>query len=546
MVGSLFNFFVATGLLAAPAAGGFTFEGREASARTVSSAGFFAQGPVPYPDLYERGQGSASLTVEDRVGAPGATYGDKAQVEAQFRLGVTEYRVELTQAGFPPPQAAGAAPAQPPVPRPGHPLEGGVILNRDLNGDSGLGWMATTRVHAAIAVWGVGRVLRNGQLLTDNAVIHVAALSHGAQADDETHRTLPLAREGDAELHVLVWNLPLSVEPRGFIQFSFEDVEIMVDGVAVRTVARVPTVSGAEAWTAAPVTTGGAGQGGLFLPPSPPPPLGAGVGGAGFDTTVAPVTGTPGGPVTPVSPGTIGGPASVDPFAVPGVAVGTQGTLAGTAAPGVPGVPGAPISGPVTPAVTVGPGAVTPDTISGTFPTTGAPTPSANISGTMPGTAAPGSVLAEEAPVPVGAPPPGGPAESGVALSQPPPTLSTLGTFSVPALTPPDFSAFAGTSQVSPGIIATPPPLGSDPTTPTPPLLGSPGPITASPAPPLLGSPAPLNAAPPPALISTPPPVNAIPGAATSAPVAPGPVAPAPAPGGSVPPPGGSGVPPSI
>jgi hypothetical protein len=525
MVGSLFSFVVATGLLAAPAAGDFTFEGREATARTRSSAGFFAQGAVPYPNLYERGTGTVDLTVEDRTGVPGATYGDTARLDARFRLGVLEYQVELTQTGFPPPQAGGAAAARP-LPRPGHMVEGGVILDRDLNGNSGLGWMATTRVHAAAAVWGVGRVLVNGELITDSAVIYVSALSHGAQADDETHLTLPQARQGDTELHVLVWNLPASAEPRGFIQFSFDDVEIELDDVTVKAVAAVPNVNPGGRDSLGSAVGGSMVLGGVPL--TPPAPPGDGVGGSGFDSSAAPITGRPGGPVTAVGPATLSGPASPDPMVVPGVSVGTETTAAGTLTPGTAGaIPGVPAT----------PGAVTPDTISGTFPTTGAPTPPANISGVMPGTPAPGSTLAAEAPLPPGAPPPGGAAESGVALDSTPPTLSSLGSFSVQPLSPPNFSGFAGSPQVSPGIVATPPPLGSDPTTPTTALLGSPGPLTASPAPPLLGTPAPLNIAPPPALIGTPAPTNATPGATTAAPVAPG------TPVGS---PGGTGVPPSI
>ncbi|WP_224367302.1 elastin [Hyalangium versicolor] len=529
MAGSLLGMMV-TGLLAAGPAGGFTFEGREASARTTSPVGFFAQGTTPYPNLYERGLGSATLTVEDRVSGM-ATYGDKARLEAEFRLGQINYRVEMTQPGFPV-KGAGARPA---VPRPGFPVEGGVILDRDLNGGSGLGWPATTPVHAGIAVWGVGSVWRNGQLLTDSAVIQADALTHGAHSDDESHQPLAVARAGDTEFEVLVWNLPLNAEPRGFIQFSFEDVEIEVGGQQVRAVAVLPNVQGLESGGSIP-TFGGVGSNGSFIPASPAPAPGEGVGGAGFDFTAAPETGTPGGPVTPVSPATIGGPASPNVLAVSGVSVGTEGTQQGTAAPGVPGVPGEPISGPVTTGGAMGPGAVTPDTISGTFPTTGAPTPAANISGYIPGTPAPGSALAAESPEPPGAPPPGGAAETGVSLGTNVPTLNSAGTFTVP-ITPPNFSNFAGTGQVSPGIIATAPPLNADRSVPTPPLLGSPAPLTAASAPPLLGTPAPLNAAPAPALIGTPAPANATPGAATSGTAAPA------APAAS---PGGTGVPPSI
>jgi hypothetical protein len=540
MVGTFFQLTM-IGLLAAAPAGDFTFEGREASARTTSPVGFFAQGTTPYPNQFERGYGSASLNAEDRVPALGALYGDKARLEAEFRLGETRYRVELTEPGFPPVQAPGATAGSLAALRPGFPVGGGVILDRDLNGGSGFGWTATTQVHAAVAVWGVGSVWRNGQLITDRAVIQAAALSHGSQADDETHSTLPAARAGDTELHVLVWNLPRNAEPRGFLQLSFDDVEINLAGQNVPSVAALPNVVGLESGEAMQAT-GGFGGNGLFVPPTPILPPGEGVGGSGFDVTAAPETGQPGGPVTPVGPTTLSGPASPNPSAVPGLSVGTEATQVGTAVPGIPGVPGEPITGPVTGTTPVGPGAITPDTISGTFPTLGAPTPPANISGFIPGTPAPGSLTIDPQAATPGSPPPGGAAETGVAIGSAPIGLSTAGTFTVP-ISPPSFGNFAGTGQVSPGIVATPPPLGTDPATPTPPLLGSPAPLTAAPGTPLLGTPAPLNAAPPPALITTPAPANTIPGATTATPVTPGTGTP---PGPTPVTPGGTTVPPSI
>ncbi|MDC0715020.1 elastin [Stigmatella sp. ncwal1] len=523
MVGSLLGSMM-LGLLVTQAPGGMTFDGREVSARTLSSVGFYAQGPVPFPNIWERGIGSASLTAEDRVADPGALYGDKAHLEARFRLGTAEYQIELTQPGFPPAQVSGAALAGP-LPRPGHPMGGGVLVDQDVYGNSGIGWMATTRVHAAAAVWGVGRVSINGRLLTDSAIIHAAALSHGAQADDDTHVTLPQARTGDSELQILVWNLPLNVEPRGFLQISFDDVEIDFDGTMLKSVAQVPNVSEQPLSPMSLATPlGGVSLGTALAPPTRP---GDGLGGSGFNMDQEAVTGLPGGPITPVSPGTLSGPGSADPSVIPGVSVGTEGVAVGTADSLTTIAP--------SPAGTVGPGAVTPDTISGTFPTRGAPTPPVNISGVMPGSPAPGSQLALEGAA-VGSPPPGGPAEAGVAIGGPRMSTLSQGSFTVVPISPPNFSSFAGTGQVSPGIIATPPPIGTDATIPTPPLLGTPGPLTAGTPPPLLGTPAPLNAAPAPALLGTPSPANAFPLAPGAGAPAPGPVAPA----------GGTGVPPSI
>ena len=231
MVGIFSSFMLAGMLTANPS--GFNFEGPKVSAQTTGSTGYFTQGALPFTDLFERGTGSAQLTVQDRISVPQAIYGDVGRLEATFTLGATVYRVELDQAGFAPNRGLqGFAPAQP--------ISGGVVLNQDMHGGAPIGSPTMTRVRAAAAVWGVGKLYRNGQLLTDTALIHAAALEQGAHADDDTFRTLPVARPGDVELNVLVWNLPPSVEPRGFIQFDFDDVSILRDGTPVPAVAVVP------------------------------------------------------------------------------------------------------------------------------------------------------------------------------------------------------------------------------------------------------------------------------------------------------------------
>ncbi|MBZ4416975.1 hypothetical protein [Myxococcus sp. RHSTA-1-4] len=651
-----FTTLLLAGLLAT-SPGGFTFEGREASARTERPDGFFIQGPLPFTDLAESGSGSASLSVEDRVSLPGATYGDLGQLSATFRLGGVEYRVELTRPGFPPPQALGRAVSGPLPPPPPHAIGGGVLLDVPMYGDSGLSWAVMTRTHAAVAVWGVGSVWRNGQLLTDMAFVHAAALAAGAYADDGTHRLLRQARFGDSELVVAAWNLPVSVEPRGFVQFVLEDVAISVGGVDVPSVAYLENTGNPPAdWsllTPVPPTAI------LGAPPlASPPPAETGVGGGGTaggatDLEAAPggapettpgaatglgvagggrdIVGTEGGGVVTVGGATIGGEgtggsggAGVGDGTATGVGVGTgtgadtgtgmgvatgagagftsgggtgaasgigvsvgtgtvpgtaesgaalpagetgviggpvtattpapaegSGALAGTGQPSVAGVaggaavtpPGSAV-GPALPGSEVPGLPVTPDVTSGTFPVTGAPNPPVNISGTVPGTPAPGSALAEEGVAVPGTVPPGTPSGFGPApraFAQPP-TVSLSGSFFVPPLTPGSFESFQGEAQVTSGIIATVPPLNSDPSTPPPALLGSPAPLNAGQAPPLLGSPAPLTAAPATPLPAAPAPANVSPGTTTASPGAAAPPAPAAAPGS----PGGTAVPPSI
>ncbi|MCP3060735.1 hypothetical protein LXT21_18275 [Myxococcus sp. K38C18041901] len=446
MAGPLTTLLLSGVLAAGP--GGFTFEGREASAGTERPDGFFIQGPLPFTDLAESGTGSAELTVEDRVDLAQATYGDKASFQASFRLGNTEYRVELAQAGFPPAQARSqASAALPPPPR--HTVGGGVLLNVPIYGDSGLGWSAMTRSHAAVAVWGVGSVWRDGRLLTDTALIHVAALDAGAFADDSTHRMLRQARAGDTELVVLAYNLPTDVERRGFVQFVFEDVAIEVAGVPVRSVAVVENT------------------GGLTVDPSRLTPVPANV--------------APGLPPILPQPTATGGS---------GLATGTAG-------------------------VTTTP--ESPEVISGTFPTTVVADPPVNSSGATLGTPTTSPTLASEGVLTTGAAPagtaPGFFGSSGTTSS-----LATTGSFSVPvpSVSAPNFDAFLGTSQVSPGILSTAPPLNAAPGSPPSGLLGTPTPLNATPAPPLFGTPTPLNAGAATSLPAAPAPANAAP--ATTAP----------------------------
>jgi hypothetical protein len=263
-----------SGLLAA-APDGFNFDGPEVTARTTSPTGFFIQGPSPLANQTERGTGSAELTVEDRIAAPSATFGDSGRLSARFRIGGAEYAVELTSVGFPPAQARPGS-GSPPRQLQG-PVGGGVILDVDLHGDSGRGFYTAPRMRAGVALWGIGRVTRNGQLLTDSAVIHAAALTAGARSDDEVHGLLPASRPGDHEIYVLAWNLPTSIEPRGFIEFSFDDVAIAWNGVSLPAVAALPNSvgpGGGATISNAPVA--GGGSLGLSVVPAQ-----QGVGGSG-------------------------------------------------------------------------------------------------------------------------------------------------------------------------------------------------------------------------------------------------------------------------
>ncbi|MCY1045405.1 hypothetical protein OV208_29080 [Corallococcus sp. bb12-1] len=447
-------------LAAAPGGDGFTFEGRQASARADQPGGYFIQGPLPFSDLAERGTGQASLSVEDRVGMANATFGDKAQLSANLRIGGADYRVELTQTGFPPAQAMARA-LEGPLPRPPpHLIEGGVLMGTPLYGDSGLGWRATTRAHAAMAVWGIGSVWRNGTLLTDSALVHAAALDAGTFADDDTKRILREARPGDAELVVVVWNLPAQQEPRGFLQFVFDEVAINVDGVPVPSVAVVPSEGELPAYLAG---------------------------------------------LTPVLPTAF--PAAVAPMSPPNFAPATQGTGGSGTAGRTSG------TGPVGSTVTTSVATVlslpsdSSPTYSGSFAPSAPTNPPAFVSG-----GAPGSMDTV-----------------GQGTFATPPTVGggSVGGFTTPQVSAPDFNNFVGTSQVSPGILATVPPLSQSSSTPLSPLLGTPAPLNTGTPSPLLSTPTPLNAGTPTPLLSTPAPLNSSPSIALPSTSAPANAAPA-------------------
>ena len=213
--------------------------------------GFLTRGPTPFTDDYVLGDGAVRIEVTDQVQSLTATEGDSGQLSARFSVNGDSYTVELTRPGFP--ARAGVA---------GAPIGGGVLLDVDVNGSTGLGYPSTTRAHAAIALWGSGTVRKNGAVLTTHAMISAMALSQGTHADDDTHRLLPQARAQDEEIEVLVTQLPRAEEPTGFLQFGFDDVEITLDGVelpSVASVATVPEILPEQAGRGQAYGTGGSG-----------------------------------------------------------------------------------------------------------------------------------------------------------------------------------------------------------------------------------------------------------------------------------------------
>ncbi|WNZ64675.1 hypothetical protein QEG98_13965 [Myxococcus sp. MxC21-1] len=157
---------------------------------------------------------------------------------------------------------------------------------------------------------------------------------------------------------------------------------------------------------------------------------------------------------------------------------------------------------------------VTPEVISGGFPVPTVTNTPVTYSGQLPAAPLDGTTVVA-----------GTPGRGTTGAFATPPTASTFGSFTVQPLAPGSFDAFVGTGQSSAGIIATEPPLNSNPATPPPGLLSTPAPLNAGTPAPLLGTPAPLNAAPALPLPATPSPVlgPAMTAPAPAAPAASGP-----------------------
>lgn len=471
MVG-IFSSVMLAGLLAAGPSG-VNFEGPRVTARTTGSTGYFTQGALPFTDLFERGMGSADFSVQERVADPRATYGDTGRFEATFTLGASTYRVELDQVGFPPDTTRhDSGPVPPP---PAQPISGGVVVDQDLHGGAPLGAPNMTREHAAAALWGVGRLWRNGQLISDTALIHAAALDRGAHADDDTFRVLPVARPGDAELDVLVWNLPTAAEPRGFIQFDFDDVAIEWNGVPVPVAAVVPNAGSFYGLSpASSPVVGGAALGGVAITSTPTSAQGTGGSGlANANQTVVDGLSDPtrAQQLAPEADVNLPAIANQQGNAIPqafrndgrvSLSVPTTNTASGIPEPGTSSVPVIPEP------------FLTADRIRTANTTTETPS-TATANTTSFGTSSLATTTA--------------PTNASTSNIGQPSLLTTSGSYAVlPQLSGPSF-AFGGT-WIAPSIITTPNPGNEQPAVP---LVASPQPLNGLAAVPLIAAPQPGN-----------------------------------------------------
>ncbi len=179
------------------------------SASNLGVTGYQVLGQAPFADAWAAGTGTMQLSTD----------GKAASLTARFSAEGSSYELFLDRPTL-------------------------VRTNAWVHGGTGLGSPYTTPAHAAAAVWGVGRVVKDGKLLTARAQLYAAALDQGTHADDSTHRLLPRSRPGDGELELLALGLPADEVPGGFVQVGFDDVKIDAGGVALSLRGEVPTVSG--------------------------------------------------------------------------------------------------------------------------------------------------------------------------------------------------------------------------------------------------------------------------------------------------------------
>lgn len=357
------------GLMLLAQVGGVSMQGTRASASDIDGRAFFMTGADPVADEWQSAIGHVSLSAEDRVQLPGATWGDQGTLHAEIRYGGDTWTLDLTQPGFPADASGRASPVRGWV---RFPISGGVLTDANLQGYTGLGLLRGPLVHAAAAIWGEGTVRLNGQLVTDHALVEADALSAGDHADDQSFRTLTTARDGDAEIVIFATNLPVDRVPRGFVLVGFDDVRISVGGQVVASQITIPSsgtqgpaeVAGSTGPVYAPspiLGVGGSGGAGTATNPQTVTPPGA-IGGTGFSSsgipasppvanngatttalpaTPAPLTSTPATPLIPMPSPANATPATALPATPPVTApagTGTTGTVTtpatGTATPG--------------------------------------------------------------------------------------------------------------------------------------------------------------------------------------------------------------------
>lgn len=188
--------------------------------------------PVIFFDEWEETSGEAAVRVVDRTAVAGEETED--EIEATFTFegpdGEHEYRVEVEEA----------------LPMlPDHEDFGGVGLGVTIHGRTGIGTKIVPQVLSQIAVWGVGALYIDDELVADNRLVHFMATERVRDPDEDYELVFD---EGviHGEVHGHLVLAPVAVTPDGpvnepiatgvmlpngdeqpFLHVLFEDVDML-------------------------------------------------------------------------------------------------------------------------------------------------------------------------------------------------------------------------------------------------------------------------------------------------------------------------------
>ena len=108
---------------------------------------------------------------------------------------------------------------------PHHPRFGGVIMGLYYHGNTGVHTPLVPTINSAVALWAVGHLYRNGQLVTDNAQTHVMLLSHTRRDGDFSLACWDCSRNRIDELQLQILpgpGEPTFDAPGGFLFLNWE------------------------------------------------------------------------------------------------------------------------------------------------------------------------------------------------------------------------------------------------------------------------------------------------------------------------------------
>jgi plastocyanin len=108
---------------------------------------------------------------------------------------------------------------------PHHPKFGGVIRGLYYHGATGVHTPLVPTINSAVALWSIAHLFRNGELVTDNAYVHVMLLSHTRSEKDYTLECWDCSRNKIDELQLQITPAPGEPKfnaPGGFLFVNWE------------------------------------------------------------------------------------------------------------------------------------------------------------------------------------------------------------------------------------------------------------------------------------------------------------------------------------